>query len=58
MVDRNDRRPASRRAALGFLQLPPRAPALWLCLHPRERHFAAAVSMVRRCRQIGSILLS
>lgn len=38
MVDRNDRRPARLRAALGF------RPALWLCLHPGERHFAAAVS--------------
>ena len=30
MVDRRDRRPASFRAVLGFLQLPPRAPELRL----------------------------
>jgi len=30
MVDRRDRRPASLRAVLGFLQLPPRAPELRL----------------------------
>lgn len=30
MVDRRDRRPASLRAVLGFLQLPPRAPEVRL----------------------------